>query len=147
MLLKIKKFFVQNQRLAKREFKSKMIKNSIARKSKFLKHNLFINNSETSLKIQWLKNSQQVCDYLSTANELDYKNCYLISCQYSFNTIDFQIPMDIAIVDLNWNVIQIYKSLLPNKNIDFKKVGHVFVFAKNSLDVLEITEGCQLRPM
>ena len=145
---KIKTFFVQNQKLAKQEYKNKLIRNSIARKSKHLKHNLYIDNVETVLKVQWLKNDQLVCDYLSTAIELDYNYCYLINCAYSFNTIGYQIEIDVVVVDLNWNVIHLYKSLPPNtKNISFDKVGHIFVFAKNSIDVLEIKEDSQIRPM
>ena len=80
--------------------KNHMIKNSIRRKSIFLKRYLFINNEESKIKIIWLKNDQMINDYLVKTKELDNYICFFINKQLSFNSFEFQTNYDLVITNL-----------------------------------------------
>lgn len=129
-------------------FKQKMIRQSMARRTQYLPHHLYVNNEETKLKIQRLKTDQQVCDQIAMLQELDYDHCYLICCLNRFNTIGFQIRFDLVVVDLKWIVTEIYESVNINwEGWEFKKPGHLFVMAVNTVQFLNIQVGDYVCPM
>lgn len=129
-------------------FKQKMIRSSMARRTQFLNHHLYVNNEETKLKIQRLRTDQEICDQLATLQELDYDHCYLICRLNRFNTIGFQIRFDLVVVDLKWEVTEIYESVNINeKGWEFKKPGHLFVMAVNTVQFLNLQVGDCVCPM
>lgn len=119
--------------------KSKMIKNSIKRKSYYLKKYLHINNIETKIKIIWLKTPQMINDHLIRLNDLDYNLCYFINKQTDFNSYEFQIPFDVVIVNLFWEIVKIYPNFKPNSEIEhLNKLHHIFILAANSANALSL---------
>lgn len=124
---------------SKSYLKLKMIKNSIKRKSYYLKNHLHINNIETKIKIIWLKTPQMINDNLVKLNDLDYNLCYFINRQTNFNSYEFQIPFDIVIVNLFWEVVKMYPNFKPNNEIEeLSKTHHIFVLATNSINALSL---------
>lgn len=117
------------------------------RKQEFLRHNLYINDVETKVKIIWLKNQQMVNDHLIMLKELDYYTCYFINKQIKFDSLEFKIPFDIVIVDFNWKVKYLYPNYLPNQEMQpFEKYHHIFVFSANSIIALNINIGDTVCP-
>lgn len=148
MSQKLIRAFKEYQVKARKEFGLKMMQRSMMRKSKFLKKPLYLNSSKTKIKVRWLKNQSDIEDYLSNCLDIDYNQCFFLNLKKDFNTLNFLIDLDIVFVDLNWQVKKIYKSVKPNtKEIIFPSVGHMFVFCKNSIDVLKIGIGDTLQPM
>lgn len=124
------------------EYKNRMIKNSIKRKDYFLKNYLFINNIKTKIKIIWLNNEQMVNDHLIMLTDLDYNLCYFINRQWFFNSFEFRMSFDVIVVDLAWNIVDLYQGFPINSQTSkFNKLSHIFVMAPNSINTLSLKIG------
>lgn len=123
----------------KENYKNAFIRNSIKRRQKFLKHNLYINNVESKVRVIWLKNQQMINDHLIMLKELDYYTCYFLNKQIEFDSFEFKISFDIVIVDFSWKVKYLYPNFTPNQQLNkFDKYHHIFVFSANSIIALNI---------
>lgn len=119
--------------------KNHMIKNSIRRKSIFLKRYLFINNEESKIKIIWLKNHQMINDYLVKTKELDNYICFFINKQLSFDSFEFQTNYDLVITNLFWEIIALHPNFEINKQLGpFNQNCHLFLLAKNAIKSLSL---------
>lgn len=122
--------------------KQEILKKAIINRSFYLKNPLQINHQLTKIMIRWLKNAQEIADYLAPLKELDYQKGFLITAQSGFSTKDFAINYDVIVCDLNWRVQEIHPSLKPNTNLNsFQKTSHVFVLCESSITYYSIEVG------
>ncbi len=132
----------------KKNQKKQWIINSIKRKSNVLKHNLFVDNNESKLKVIWLKNDNDIATILAPLNNFNYQYSYLINAVLEFNNINFNYEYDIVVLDLWWKVKELYNNVKPNSlKLKFNEVSHVIVLPINGISQLLIKINGFVRPM
>lgn len=118
---------------SKERFIKKILLNAYKRKSMLLKKKVFFNNIESQISVFWLRNNTDVINNLTNCYEIDYHMCFFINLVTQFNTFNHKIKFDIVIVNLNWNVTEIYESFPLNQRLDFVNVSHIFLFAPGTI--------------
>lgn len=126
----------------------KWIINSIKRQNKFLKQNLFVDNIETKMKVFWLKNENDINNFLLPNNNLNFNVCYFINSVLKFNNYDFNYIYDIIVLDLWWKVKECFQNVKPNKlKIYFNNVSHIIILPMNGINQLNIKKNSYVRPL
>lgn len=126
----------------------KWIINSIKRQNKFLKQNLFVDNIETKMKVFWLKNKNDINNFLLPNNNLNFNVCYFINSVLKFNNYDFNYIYDIIVLDLWWKVKECFQNVKPNKlKLYFNNVSHIIILPMNGINQLNIKKNSYVRPL
>lgn len=126
----------------------KWIINSIKRQNKFLKQNLFVDNIETKMKVFWLKNENDINNFLLPNNNLNFNVCYFINSILKFNNYDFNYIYDIIVLDLWWKVKECFQNVKPNKlKLYFNNVSHIIILPMNGINQLNIKKNSYVRPL
>lgn len=126
----------------------KWIINSIKRQNKFLKQNLFVDNIETKMKVFWLKDENDINNFLLPNNNLNFNVCYFINSVLKFNNYDFNYIYDIIVLDLWWKVKECFQNVKPNKlKLYFNNVSHIIILPMNGINQLNIKKNSYVRPL
>ena len=128
--------------------KQNSIRNYLKRKTKYLRHNLHINNESTPIKIIWLKNDFQIQTLLTPLHDINNFECYFLTNLYKFNNFNWSFNFDLIIVDLQYKVIETYTCNKDNIiNLSFNKLVHIYVLPKNFINVYSIKCNDYVKPM
>lgn len=137
----IDKFKIENQ-------KKRWMINAAKRKSNFIKKNLYVNDQITNLRVGWLRSQDDIDNYLAPKNEFDYNVCYLINSIITFNNLNFNNTFDFVIVNLWWEVTNLFPNCKPGKlNIKLDHVSHVIILPENGINQLNVKINSIVRPM
>lgn len=134
--------------IQKNNQKRQWIINSVKRRSNILKHNLYINNIETKLKIIWLKSKNDIDTILAPINKFNYEYSYFINAVLSYDNFNYNYSYDIVVLNLMWEVTNTFKNASPNSiSLNFEHLSHIIVLPVNGIEQLSINIGDYVRPM
>ncbi len=118
----------------------------LSRKTPFLKHNLYVNNVETNIKIKHIKNYKGFNSEIILQKDLGYELTNLITLKRNFDTVLYQSAVDLVICDIYWKTLFVLENIEPNKFIDLNGlVCNIWIFPNNTIRKINLKPGDYLR--